>query len=148
MVSAGLEPIGLIRLHDLRHTFSNLAQDDVPDYQISYNMGHTIKDRVTTKRVYYNDSEMKRDKIIKFFDEKIEIDWDKQLVINIFDPNNRAYINGSGHIVISNEELQDRKSHGRKFIYSEDEIATLLANQKIDNKDRSAYMEVRKNKII
>jgi len=148
MIKAGLEPIGLIRMHDLRHTFSNLAQDDVPDYQISYNMGHTIKDKVTTKRVYWNDSEMKRDKVMKFFDENIKIDWNKKMVVDLFDKNNKAYINGSGHIVISNEEVENRKSHGRKFIYSEDEVVALLANQEIDHADRSAYMEVRKNKII
>ena len=148
MMKAGLEPIGLIRLHDLRHTFNNISVDDVPDYQRSYNMGHTLKSKTTTERVYLNDSEMRRDKVIKFFDENIKIDWDKKMVVDLFNPNNRAYINNSGHIIISSTEIQDRKNHGRKFIYSEDEIATLLANQEIDHEDRSAYMEVRKNKII
>lgn len=126
MRAAGLEPIDIIKFHELRHTHSNLLKIKVADWQISCNMGHVIPDANTTKKVYWSDRQPYRDDVIEFFDSNIEIDWEKALRIPINGENSRVTVNGSGHLVISREETARRRSKGLKFLFKEEEIENMF----------------------
>lgn len=129
MAEAGLEPIPVIRYHDLRHTHSNLLKRDVMQWEISYNMGHVViasgMDNTTT-RVYWNDREPCRKDIIDYFDKNINIDWDKALSKPINGKGSKVTVNGSGHLIVSSEEAEERKKQGRKFIFKEEELEQLF----------------------
>lgn len=126
MEAAGLEPIPVVRLHDLRHTFSNLLKRHVVECERSYNMGHKVNGENTTDTVYINDRFPERDGIIRQFNENIRIDWGKALHKKLGEKGGRAYVNGSGHLVISDREAEERKKQGRKFIFREEELEELL----------------------
>lgn len=137
MVKAGLEPIDKIRFHDLRHTHSNLLKITCPSWEISANMGHVIPDSNTTQKVYWTDREPYRDDIIKFFDENIKIDWDKALHKKINEKESNIFVNGSGHIVITSEELKRQKASGKKkFIFKEVEIEEMFLPDDIREKNQ------------
>ncbi len=129
MEKEGLEPIPEIRYHDLRHTHSNLLKEHVMQWEISYNMGHTVvtpgMDNTTVK-VYWNDRQPHRENIIRYFDDNIKIDWGKALHKPINGEGSRVSVNASGHLVVSSEETQERKKQGRKFIYKEEEMEQLF----------------------
>ena len=130
MIDQGLEPIDLIRLHDLRHTHSILAKRVVPTWHISDNMGHKLPEVLnnTTTKFYWLDRHPDRDNIIKFFDEIININWDEAMNIPINRDNGKISINGSGHLVISKEETERRKNNGLNFVFKEEdeEVHTCL----------------------
>lgn len=132
MVKAGLEPIPLVRYHDLRHTHSNLLKEHVMQWQISYNMGHIVvvpdMDNTTT-RVYWNDRQPERGNIINYFDTHIRIDWDKALRQPVNREGSALKVNGSGHLVVSSAEKERRKAKGRKFIFKEEELEELFLKQ-------------------
>lgn len=126
MIESGLQPLPDVRLHDLRHTAANLAKMRVPDWEISYNMGHVLGGN-TTQRVYWNDRQPFREDIIKFFDESIKIDWSKANKQKLNEPGVKAYINSNGHLIVTSEEEERRKQQNKKFIFNEDEIVELLS---------------------
>lgn len=132
MVKAGLEPIPLVRYHDLRHTHSNLLKEHVMQWQISYNMGHIVvvpdMDNTTT-RVYWNDRQPERGNIIDYFDSHIKIDWDRALHQPINREGSVLKVNGSGHLVVSSAEKERRKAQGKKFIFKEEELEELFLKQ-------------------
>lgn len=69
-----LEPLPIIRLHDLRHTFISLCLNGgVNQFQVSANCGHTYADNHlnTTIKVYWHDNEDRSD-IIQFIDKLME----------------------------------------------------------------------------
>lgn len=126
MEAQGLEPIPIIRYHDLRHTFSNLTKPICYEWERSYNMGHIAKGDNTTNRVYINDRIPNRDNILQFFNENIKLDWDKALHKRINETGSKVYVNGSGHLVITDEAAEERKKQGKKFIFTESELVDLL----------------------
>lgn len=126
MIQANLEPIPIVRFHDLRHTHSNILKITVPAWEISCNMGHLIPDSNTTKKVYWNDRQPYREHIIKFFDNNIKIDWDKAIKKSVNRDKSLLHINGSGHFVISNENKEKLKKLKKKLILTEDEIVEML----------------------
>ena len=128
MEEKGLAPIPVIRFHDLRHTFSNLTKPVSFEWERSYNMGHKVLGDNTTNKVYINDRTMERGNIIKFFNENIKIDWDRAMHKKINVEGSRAYVNGSGHLVISTKEMEERKKQHKKFVFKEDEMVELLGN--------------------
>lgn len=132
MVAAGIEPIPIIRYHDLRHTHANLLKEHVIQCQISYNMGHVViapgMDNTTT-RVYWNDRQPNRDSIIDYFDNYIKIDWDKALHEPINGEKSLIKVNGSGHLVISSEEVERQKGNGKKFVFKEEELEKMFLGQ-------------------
>lgn len=132
MVKAGLEPIPVVRYHDLRHTHGNLLKEQVAQCQISYNMGHIVivpdMDNTTT-RVYWNDRQPNRDNIIDYFDSHIKIDWDKALRTPINGERSLVKVNNSGHLVVSSEEAERRKGQGKKFIFKEEELEKMFLGQ-------------------
>lgn len=134
MVQVGLEPIPVIRFHDLRHTHASLLSDEVAAKKISRNMGHVIPGEGqvynTTTKVYIHDQEPDRSDIIKFWDENIKIDWDKALRIDINAEGNKAHINGSGHFVITSEEKKRVMQLRKRFVLTEEEEAELLCSKK------------------
>lgn len=125
MEKEGLKPIPVIRFHDLRHTFSNLTKHVTFEWERSYNMGHKVKGESTTNRKYINDRIVNRDRIIKFFNENIKIDWDKALHKKISECG-KAFVNGSGHLVLSDDMRKERKKEGKKCIFTEEEWEGLL----------------------
>lgn len=133
MIESGLQPIPDIRIHDLRHTASNLAKMRVPDWEISYNMGHVLGGN-TTQRVYWNDRQPFRDDIIKYFDENIQIDWSKANRQKLNEPGAKVYINTNGHLIVTSEEKERRKKQNKKFIFSEDELVEMLNKGKEEGK--------------
>ena len=46
----------------------------------------------------------------------------------INEKGSRAYVNGSGHLVISTKEMEERKKQNKKFVFKEDELVELLGN--------------------
>lgn len=126
MKADGLEPIPVIRFHDLRHTFSNLTKANSFEWERSYNMGHKVKGDNTTNRTYINDRTLNRDNIFKFFNEYIKLDWDKALQKKINEKYSSATVNGSGHLVIADSVTEERKKQGKKFVFKEDELVDLL----------------------
>lgn len=98
-IKSGLAAIDFenIRLHDLRHTHASLLMYDVPDIEISYNMGHKVKGN-TTQVTYMHDIEPRRDEIIKYFDNYINLDWSKQYKADTSKED--LFVNGSGHLAI------------------------------------------------
>ena len=94
MEKQGLEPIPLIRYHDLRHTFSNLTKEICFECERSYNMGHLVKGDNTTNRVYVNDRFPNRDAILGYFNKSIKLDWEKALHRNINEKGCKAFVNG------------------------------------------------------
>lgn len=126
MEKAGLKPIPEIRYHDLRHTHGNLLKIDVPAWEISCNMGHLIPDANTTQKVYWNDRQPYRQHIIDYFDNNIKIDWDKAIRKKINDDDVLLHVNGSGHLVIKDENKEKVKNLRKRLVLSEDEIAEML----------------------
>lgn len=126
MVADGLTPIPVVRFHDLRHTFSNLTKAITYEWERSYNMGHRVKGDNTTNRTYVNDRIVDRDNIFKFFNENIKIDWDKAMRKKLNDEGSRAFVNASGHLVVTDKATEERKQQGKKFIFKEEEIVALL----------------------
>lgn len=135
MIKAGLEPIPLVRYHDLRHTHGNLLKEHVLQWQISYNMGHVVvvpeMDNTTT-RVYWNDRQPNRGGIIEYFDSHIKIDWDKALRNPVNREGSVLKVNGSGQLVVSSAEMERRKAQGKKFIFKEEELEELFLKQEAD----------------
>ena len=131
MIKQGLQPIPEVRLHGLRHTHSNILKENVPASQISYNMGHCMPDANTTKRVYWNDREMKRDNIINYFNDNIKIDWSKALRKKIND-SDKIKLNGSGHLVVARDVIEQTRKYKKKYIYTEDEIVQLMDGQSLE----------------
>lgn len=131
MVQQGLQPIPEIRLHDLRHTHSNILKENVPASQISYNMGHCMPESNTTKKVYWNDREMKRDNILDYFNDNIKIDWSKVMRKKIND-SDKITLNGSGHLVVAQDEIEKVRKFRKKYIYSEEEIVKLMDGQALE----------------
>lgn len=104
MCRKGLEPIPIIRFHDLRHTHASLlSENGIPVKEISRNMGHLIPEegqiKNTTTKVYIHDRLPDRRNIIEFWDKHINIEWDKALRI---DGSYEGWVavNGSGHLVV------------------------------------------------
>lgn len=128
MEESGLTPIPVIRFHDLRHTFSNLTKPVTFEWERSYNMGHKVLGDNTTNKVYINDRIMNRDNILRFFNENIKIDWNSAMHKKINEKGSRAYVNGSGHLVISTEAVEERKKQEKKFVFKEDELVELLGS--------------------
>ena len=91
-------------------------------------MGHKVLGDNTTNKVYIDDRTMERGNIIKFFNEHIKIDWDRAMHKKIIEKGSRAYVNGSGHLVISTKEMEERKKQNKKFVFKEDELVELLGN--------------------
>lgn len=131
MREQGLQPIPEIRLHDLRHTHANILKENVPASQISYNMGHCMPESNTTKRVYWNDREMKRDNILNYLNDNIKIDWDKAMRKKIND-SDKITLNGSGHLVVAQDEIEKVRKFRKKYIYSEEEIVKLMDGQSLE----------------
>ena len=133
MEKAGIEPIPIVRFHDLRHTHASLLSDEVADKKIAKNMGHVFRSAEsinnTTTRVYIHDMKPDRSDIIKYWDEHICIDWDKALRVNINEVGNRAHVNGSGHLVIKDEEKQKVLQLRKRFVLTEEEEARLLCSK-------------------
>ena len=131
MIEQGLQPIPVIRLHDLRHTHANILKENVPASQISYNMGHCMPDSNTTKKVYWNDREMKRDNILNYLNDNIKIDWAKAMKKKIND-SDKITLNGSGHLVVAQDEIEKVRKFRKKYIYSEEEIVKLMDGQPLE----------------
>lgn len=132
MEEKGLEPIPLIRLHDLRHTHRHLLKKTVIDWQVSFNMGHQVGGN-TTDRVYWNDEAMCRDDILRYFNENIKLDWDKAMRKNISD-STKITLDSSGHLhVTGGEEIIVGKNR-KKARYNEAEILTLLSGESLNKK--------------
>lgn len=69
-----LEPIPIIRLHDLRHTFISMCINGGVDHlKVSANCGHRSEDRhlSTTIKVYWHDNEDRAD-IVEFIDKSFK----------------------------------------------------------------------------
>lgn len=128
MEKQGLKPLPIIPYHCLRHTFNNLTKKICFEWERSYNMGHKHTGDNTTDRVYNNDRIPSRDNILKYLNEHIKIDWDKAMRRKINEEGSRAYINGSGHLVVTNEETERRKQQGKKFVFKEEELVNMLGN--------------------
>ena len=131
MIEQGLQPIPEVRLHDLRHTHANILKENVPASQISYNMGHCMPESNTTKKVYWNDREMKRDNILNYLNDNIKIDWSKAMRKKIND-SDKITLNGSGHLVVAQDEIEKVRKFRKKYIYSEEEIVKLMDGQSLD----------------
>ncbi len=132
MEKAGMEPIPCVRLHDLRHTHGNLLKINVPAWEISCNMGHLIPDSNTTKKIYWNDRQPYRKDIIDFWDENIKIDWSRALNKHVNCEDSLLHVNGSGHVVIKNENKERVKQLRKRLVLSEDEITEFLYLQEHD----------------
>ena len=134
MEAEGLEPIEIVRFHDLRHTHATLMYEKVPIPCISRNMGHPCvgdkkEDNKNTTHVYIHDRKPNRTEVINFWDENIHIDWDKARRDDINAPGNKAHVNGSGHVVLKDEEMaRIRNLKGRPWL-SEEEEAELLCSK-------------------
>nr|WP_308626157.1 hypothetical protein [uncultured Eisenbergiella sp.] len=128
MEKQGLTPLPTIPYHCLRHTFNNLTKKICFEWERSYNMGHKHKGDNTTDRVYNNDRIPSRDNILKYFNEHIKIDWDKAMRRKMNEEGSWAYINGSGHLIVTDEETERRKKQGKKFIFKEEELVNMLGN--------------------
>lgn len=136
MEKAGIEPIPIIRYHDLRHTHGNLLKGNAEAWQISCNMGHLVVEpdmNNTTTRVYWNDRQPCREDIIKYFDSHIKIDWDRALHQPINREGSVLTVNGSGHLIVSSGEKERRKVKGKKFIFTEEELEELFLKQDSDS---------------
>lgn len=133
MRKQGLEEIPIIRFHDLRHTESNSMKMSVPPYEISLNMGHDLPPEIknVTSMVYWNDSRPYRENIIRFFNENVKIDWDKAMRRKINEEGCRAYINGSGHLIVKDEEVERRKKQRKRFVFKEQDYINMLGNTEI-----------------
>lgn len=134
MVDAGLEPIPLIRFHDLRHTHASLLGDELSAKRISQNMGHIIPGdgqiNNTTTKVYIHDRLPDRTSIINYWDSHIKIDWDKAMRVDINGGDNKAHVNGSGHLVIMDEDKQRIMALRSRFVLTEEEEAELLCSKR------------------
>ncbi len=109
MIQNGLEPIPVVRLHDLRHTHASLLSMEINSVQISRNMGHIVHgDRQvsnTTTKVYIHDREPDRSQIIGYWDKNIHIDWSKAMEFHIGNGKGSINVNGSGHVVIGKKHV-------------------------------------------
>jgi ABC-type Fe3+ transport system substrate-binding protein len=125
-------PIPVIRYHDLRHTHASLLSDELPVKKISRNMGHVIHGEGqvnnTTTKVYIHDREPDRWDIINYWDSHIKIDWDKALRVDINAPGNKAHVNGSGHLVIKDEDKKRAVELHKRFVLTEEEEVELLCS--------------------
>lgn len=130
MIALGLEPIPVIRLHDLRHTHANVLKRTVPTWEISNNMGHVLINGNTTEKRYWDDRKPFRDDIINYFDSNIKIDWDKVMKRAINDSNNRAWVSNNGQLVIGDADKKYIMSLRKRFIMSESEMIHLLGSSK------------------
>lgn len=117
---AGKSEMPIIRLHDLRHTFASLLADDVPDKEVSANMGHVYKNANTTTKVYQSQSTPKRNRIIAWMDENIKLDWDKALRVSV-NQAGRLELNESGHLLIKKPYEKKLREAGRNLLMTEDE---------------------------
>jgi hypothetical protein len=97
-------------------------------------MGHIIPGEGqvnnTTTKVYIHDRVPNRANIIKYWDDNIKIDWDKAMRVDINAPGNRAHVNGSGHLVIQDEDKKKAMMLKKRFILTEEEEAELLCSEK------------------
>lgn len=134
MEKLGLEPIPIIKLHELRHTHASLLSEEVVAKKISRNMGHVVPGEGhlynTTTKVYIHDREPDRSEIIAFWDKHIKIDWDKALRVNLNDSDNRAHVNGSGHLVIMDEDKKRIMEIRKRYVITEEEEAELLYSKR------------------
>lgn len=69
------EPLPLIRLHDLRHTFISLLLNSgkVNPFQVYGCAGHTVEDNTSTKTYWHDQGDRKE--IMEFLNENINIDF-------------------------------------------------------------------------
>ena len=134
MESLGLEPIPCIKYHELRHTHASLLDDEVAAKKISRNMGHVVPGEGqlynTTTKVYIHDRVPDRSDIINFWDKHIKIDWDKASRIDLNDSDNRAHVNGSGHLVIMDEDKKRIMEIRKRYVITEEEEAELLYSKR------------------
>ena len=97
-------------------------------------MGHVIPGEShlynTTTKVYIHDREPDRSEIIAFWDKHIKIDWDNALRVNLNDSDNRAHVNGSGHLVIMDEDKKRLMKIRKRYVITEEEEAELLCSKK------------------
>lgn len=130
MIEAGLKPIPEVRYHDLRHTHASLLGEELSVKKISQNMGHVIPGEGqinnTTTKVYIHDRLPDRSSVIDYWDKYIKLDWDKALRVNINSGDNRAHVNGSGHLVIMDEDKKRAMELRSRFVLTEEEEAELL----------------------
>lgn len=63
---------------------------------------------------------------MKFFNENIKIDWEKAMRKSISSEGSAVYVDGSGHLVISDSERAERKQQGKKCIYREEELEQMF----------------------
>ncbi|MBD5508859.1 MAG: hypothetical protein HDR05_12650 [Lachnospiraceae bacterium] len=128
MEKAGLKPIPIIRFHDLRHTHSNLLRIEVPSWERSFNMGHTVPDAMntTTDKDYLNDRQPYRQHIINYFDNNIKIDWSKAQRKHVNDKDCLLHVNNSGHLVIKDEHKERVKQLRKRLVLSENEMVEMM----------------------
>ena len=67
---------------------------------------------------------------IAFWDKHIKIDWDKALRVNLNDSDNRAHVNGSGHLVIMDEDKKRIMEIRKRYVITEEEEAELLYSKR------------------
>jgi integrase len=134
MELAGLKPIPVIRFHDLRHTHATLLGEEIASPKISRNMGHVVPGEGqvsnTTTKVYIHDRKPDRTEIIEYWDSHIKLDWSKAMRVDINAPGNQAHVNGSGHLVIKDEEKKRIMGLRKRFVLTEEEEAELLCSAK------------------
>ena len=123
---AGEEPLPIITLHELRHTHANLLKFDIPEWQISLNMGHKLRGN-TTSTVYWDDREPHREPIIKFFEDKIKIDWDKVMRRKINMEDSQVRIMKNGQLIIGDHMKTRLRELKGRAVLTEEEMADLMA---------------------
>ena len=122
----GEEELPIITLHELRHTHANILKYDIPEWQISLNMGHKLKGN-TTSTVYWDDREPNRDNIIRFFDNNIKIDWDKVLRRKINTEDSQVRILKNGQLIIGDHMKTRLRELKGRAVLTEEEMADLMA---------------------
>ena len=122
----GEKPIQILTLHELRHSHSNLLKYEIPEWQISLNMGHKLKGN-TTSEVYWNDRRPNRDNIIRFFDSNIKIDWDKVLRRKINMEDSQVRIMKNGQLIIGEHVKTRLRELKGRAVLTEEELAELMA---------------------
>lgn len=75
LIKAGQEPLPLVRLHDLRHSFISilLNSGEVNPFQVYGCAGHVVEDNTSTKTYWHDQGQ--RQEIIDFWNKNIKIDF-------------------------------------------------------------------------
>lgn len=134
MIKLGLKPIQLITYHELRHTHNMIMVKEVSSRERSLNMGHELaeSDRNVNSQIYLNDRRPDRSNIIAFYDQNIHLNWDKALNKPINTHGCQVAVNGSGHLVISDEVAKKRKAQGKRGALKEEEYEALFRGETVD----------------